>query len=529
MELFYSETQILNGRNTDKFFVDYSTDDLENNLLILGQLHFFGNHLTKKLDEKLKYRKENLRLNYLKYKEFVGIIKHYSLLAQGLTVENFYYQGDEETFEKDYKTYKDELISNLENNYLTQFSLEKLVESYLENDEEEYLKQSKFFKIDFKQKFSFELLEKRDLLENNTEFNSYNNIYSLFERVILSDDYKNGFYPIPQHGGCSNQENLIIRYFPKEDFNIDSAKKIIQNRLIDFIVELIKIIYFEKNQYPPTFYVRVNLHSHPKEVLEFKNQNQIAILVDQPDELDYWNYVIKDDFLNKNKYVQFIGRWFDLQKTVNDSDVIIIAQYFNSSEKKIGLIRKGTKFFEEGENREFKVFQLTNVNEIEKKDVSIFNSIITQSATLSPIKQRLDFINYKFNNRPSGLGLSLDNISPKLIELLCLEWLRSDLCDRNLKIKYQLLNVGGNYGDVDIFGKTFKGKKIGCQVTYSKDKNLISKKIIKLKNFESDIRIMFCNAEFESEDVIVIPLIKVWNDLTENEEYLEFLKFLSFN
>ncbi len=529
MTLFYPGEKILNHRIFDKFFVDYSVDDLYNNLTTLAQLHYFGNHLEKKLDEGLRYRKGNAKLNLGKYKDFVGNINIYNLLIHNQETENYYYESDEEDFEKNYKLFKSELISNLEQVYLPQFSLEKLVISFLENENVEYQKQSKFFKIDFNKEFSFESLEKRDSIEGNSEINSYKYIYTLFENIISSNYYENRFYPAVQQGNSPNQENLILRYFPREEFNDKTDKKIIQNRLIDFLVEIVEIIYFGKNQYPPTFYVRVNLHNHPEKVIEFQSKNQIAILVDQPNELDYWKQITENNSSNQYKYVQFIGRWFDLQKALKYSDVIIIAQYLNSSDKKIGLIRKGTYFLEEGKNKEFKIFQISNVREIDKKDISIFNSIIPQSATLSPVKQRLDFINFKFNNRPSGLKPSLDNISPKLIELLCLEWLRSDLCDAKIKIKYQLLKFGGNYADVDVFGKTFYGKTIACQVTYSKDIKTIKSKIEKMRDFESDIKIIFSNKEVEDNSVTSIPLQKVWNDLSNDKEYLEFLKFLSFN
>ena len=243
MELLYSESQILNGRNTDKFFFDYSTEDLDNNLLILGQLHFFGNHLTKKLDEKLKYRKENLRFNYLKYKEFVGSIKYYSLLAQGLTVENYYYyQGDEETFEKDYKTYKDKLISNFENNYLPQFTLEKLVESYLENDVVTYKKQSVFFKIDIDVKPE-EIINKKDKLENLPDFNSYNYIYDLLLKHIQRYKPSNLDW-FTEMGMSLKQKAHCDEFYTKKLRNRSLTDTEIKNLLKSSIVKLIETVFF---------------------------------------------------------------------------------------------------------------------------------------------------------------------------------------------------------------------------------------------------------------------------------------------
>ena len=527
MKLFYSEEQILNYANTDKYFIDYSPKDLEKNLHHLAQLHYFGNHLGKNLDEKLKYRKEHKELNHFKYKEFIGSIRLYSLIIKGQTIENYHYRGNENDFEKDYVLFKNELIDNLEKLYLPNYSLGKFIKSYLESDEIEYLKQSMFFKIDF-EKIPYKDLSQSNEQEQNEEKMVYNHVLMLFDEFIKSDYYKNGFYPTIQHGSSQCREDLILRYFPRSEHEqFDNNKTIVRKRLISFFIELLRIIYFGKDKFLPVFYVRVNLHNHQNEVAEFQKKNQIAILVDQPSEKEYWDYLENKNKKLKLKYVQFIGRWFDLQNKINETDVIIVSQYLKSSDKKIGLIRKGTKFFERGGNKEFKIFELENVKNIENKDISIFNSIIPQSATLSPVKQRLDFLHYKLFQRPSGLKLSLDNISPNLIELICLEWLRSNLCDENLKIKYQLLKFGGNYADVDIFGKTFSGKTIACQVTYSKDIKTIKSKIEKITDFESQIKIVFCNGKIEDESVTIIPLIKVWNDLHDNKDYLEFLKFLS--
>ena len=178
MTLFYPEEKILNHRIFDKFFVDYSVENLEKNLLFLAQLHYFGNHLEKKLDEGFKYRKGNSKLNPSKYKDFVGNINIYNLLIYNQETENYYFESDEENFEENYKLFKNQLILNLEQVYLPQFSFEKLIVSFLENDDEEYIKQSKFFIIDLNNKPNDRIIEK-DRLENLEDINSYNHLYDL--------------------------------------------------------------------------------------------------------------------------------------------------------------------------------------------------------------------------------------------------------------------------------------------------------------------------------------------------------------
>lgn len=242
MKLFYSEEKLLKHQNTDKFFIDYSFEDLENNLLILAQLHYFGNHLAKILDEIFKYRNEHLRENYYKYKEFVGSVKLYSLLAQGINIENHHYQGDEDTFEKDYKIFRIELIKNIEKYYLPQFSIEKLVESYLENDVVTYKKQSVFFKIDIDVKPE-EIINKKDKLENLPDFNSYNHIYNLLLNHIQRYKPSNLDW-FTEMGMSLKQKAHCDEFYTKELRDRSLTDTEIKSLLKSSIVKLIETVYF---------------------------------------------------------------------------------------------------------------------------------------------------------------------------------------------------------------------------------------------------------------------------------------------
>lgn len=240
MSLYYPEEKILNHRNFDSFFIDYSNEDLENNLLILAQLHFFGNHLMKKLDERFEYRKNSN--NYFKYKEYIGSVELYSFLAQSIRPNIYHYAADETMFEKDYENFKNQLISNLEKYYLKQFSLEKLTLSFLENDEKEYLNQSKFFKVDF-EKFPRENIEKKDKIENLQDYNSYNHLYNLLLNHITR--YENSDLDwFTEMGMSPKQFEHCKDLYVEELRNRKLTDSEVKDLLKRSIVKLVEKVYF---------------------------------------------------------------------------------------------------------------------------------------------------------------------------------------------------------------------------------------------------------------------------------------------
>lgn len=285
----------------------------------------------------------------------------------------------------------------------------------------------------------------------------------------------------------------------------------------------------------PIYLIRVNLHNREEKVKSFFENNEIAILVNQTYEIEYWNFVFNGNFDNpKPKPVQFIQRWHKLLEQLVKSDVLVIAKYLgNSNVSKIGILRKDSEFEERVGG--LKILKLSDVTEIENIKHPILNSIIPHQVTISPVKQREALIHYLYNNKEYEKPVfCLKNISPNLIELICLEWLRSDAISKRyqkFKIRFQYLKIGGNYADVDIFAETFEGKKIACQVTNTDATVLLKNKARKLLDFESDFKILFCNDNSiqTNKEIEIILINDVWKDLSASENYKEFLEFLINN
>lgn len=276
------------------------------------------------------------------------------------------------------------------------------------------------------------------------------------------------------------------------------------------------------------FLVRINFDIYNDEIQYCYDNNYISILVNQDDEKEVWKkYTDKKSTKSKK---QFIDRWFSLQKSVHENDVLVLVTFKGNKKAKIGKIIKDTKFKEYDKDSQFKLFkfEVNEHSEFDLEDFPIFSSIIPSQVTISPIIKRAKVIRhlYQYGNL-NHIDISLDNISEKSVELICLEWLRSTFAKEN-KLKYQLLLVGGNYHNIDIFGVTEKGKRLAAQVTTTNDDHTIKLKIEKIKNHHSDIKIIFSNCNNisnPSPNIQMVSLDMVWNDLLNNgyEEMLTSL------
>ena len=289
----------------------------------------------------------------------------------------------------------------------------------------------------------------------------------------------------------------------------------------------------QKNQNDvDVFFIRNNFKKSDEMRKLFFDNNQVAVHIDQPDEVeDYKLLRAEQERKNpKNPKTNFIERWFIINTSLKKNDVIIVSTYRDNDKNnekypiKIGLVPKGSTYFEFSDNPAYKVFQLSNAIRVEKKDTQIFSAIIPAQGTISRLLKRKNYVISKFNGTP--LETVIENISEKSLELICLEWLRSDICPKEYKIKYQLLLTGGNYAKVDVYGHTYNGKSISAQVTNSNSTNMVEKKIEKLRTFSSDLRLMFCDdTTNKNREIPIISIKDVWSDLLNNG-YKEMLEAL---
>ncbi|MGV6827969.1 MAG: hypothetical protein ACWA45_01070, partial [Flavobacteriales bacterium] len=190
---------------------------------------------------------------------------------------------------------------------------------------------------------------------------------------------------------------------------------------------------------------------------------------------------------------------------------------------KFGVISKGTNFNKIGsENDFFLKFKLTKSREINIDKNPTVQTIIPSNVTVSPINKK----NYKLRKEYYNMIVQLPifEFDDNSYEILVNEWLRSDFAPNKYQIKYQLLKIGGNKKDIDIYGLTKNGEKLIAQVSDTNDKNTIKKKIDKLEKYDNFIKLFFFKAENEqNENYEIINLNTVISDFKKDKEYQELL------
>jgi len=405
---------------------------------------------------------------------------------------------------------------------LSSYTIEKLILSYVDfkfnNNANEYKTLSKFFKIDFELDNDQQLFKRTE----NEKLDKYQWGYVALNHYLklglfgnLYDNRISDLNPVLDMPMTKGIIYFIHKHYPKSIHQqLDSDSEFRKAKILGFVKDLVEILYFNKPLFDfNIFFIRNNfkVDKFRDEILE---KNQAAILVDQDYEKEDWDLLLAGE-KRKNKRTEFIGRWLNLDKSLKEKDALLVSAYLGKDKIKIGLLPKGSTFFSHPDNNDFKVFQLENAIEIDKTENQIFSSLIPAQTTLSPIYQRTSFITAKY----AGLTLpiTLENLSPTSVEIICTEWLRSDIAPKQFQLKFQLLKTGGNFPNIDIYGVTKDGEELAAQVSFTSNKGTIQKKINQLLKTNIKIQVMFCDIDNEQNfGAPTISIRKVFDDLSSN-------------
>lgn len=514
----------------DAFSDEYGRVTIETKIDDLAKIIYFGD-----LASVVKEYKSNRTEQYKKAVKstLLGCI---SYLQTG-KISDFSYLSKFKSFsEAKIIKYLNELLLAKIN---SEYSVDKLIYSFLqkkfEYDDVEYEKQKKFFSVDF-EKDIHKQLRKRTQEENlEIGFGTYSDLFTYLDCTLFHSLYSNEFIYLNVEnldGGFTEIMRFITNtYLPKSIQNqFKNNSEFRREKLLELTKAVVEILYFNKPLFDfDVWFIRNNFgdDSFSKIRSQLFEENQIGILVDQKYEIEDWKRLENGEKMLSSKS-SFIRAWFTLQQKVKERNVIVVSSYLNQSQFKIGLITKGSNYFELKNNPDVKIFQLDNIINVEKKDTPIFNALIPQQSTLSPIHKRKNYVISKYLK--TKLSISLDNLSESAIELMCAEWLRSDFVERKFKIKSQLLKIGGSNAISDIYGLSESGEKIVAQVSFTKDFKQINKKIINLLKFKANRFLMFCNADsITDEKVEVISLHKVFEDFVSDSFYEKFIEELISN
>lgn len=147
----------------------------------------------------------------------------------------------------------------------------------------------------------------------------------------------------------------------------------------------------------------------------------------------------------------------------------------------VGKIERGSKIEpKKFDDFIYKVVQLKNCREISYLDYPLLEAIQPRQVTISNWPSAKKHLESILENKK--LSFEVQSLAPSQLEVICYEYLRM-----NGIIEALLLPIGRNLKDVDIIGINSNGEKILAQVTQSDNSKKISKKIERLKYYESEV------------------------------------------
>jgi len=424
------------------------------------------------------------------------------------------------------------------------FSIRDLLIAYFENFQD-YLSLSSATGIDFGEDISNRLRDK-DKKENSQPLWKYLELYSWFKEVLIPNIRNNNItYWLPSlHMQATQISNVFIKkYLPVEDHeSLKANAELRKERLYEFAEKIVRVLWLNEPLFEePIFLVRCNYTDKSASEIEYLYENNIVSICiqdEQKTDKKYFNDLINGNNPKYNNKLPYIQRFVNLINLVKEQDIIVIASYTGKNPK-IGLIKKGTKMFIR-EGNEFKLYCLNmksvyctpnwgeQFDSIDLRTYPIIKSIIPQQVTISAVNQRKKAIYGIYYGVKYPLDLSL--MTDSAIETMCTEWLRSRFSEESYRIYYQIMRTGGNFADVDVLGANNQNKIVAAQVSNTSDKNLVSKKIDKLKSFSSDEKIMFSMVHRPDLKIIDgchnIFIGDVWNDFYSDAFYKKMLERL---
>ena len=161
----------------------------------------------------------------------------------------------EETNGDTYRNGKLILDKNHLKNYLdnkvqpiAEFSFSKLIDTFVNYkfnnaSNEDYNKQSQYFKIDFEDVTIEDKLIERDQINNQNSLYAHSRLYAFLKR-ILEKYYRTDNSWLPEMGMSKIEYYLCTKHFSVHDVKmINSSSVLIKQRLKELALDLIKIIY----------------------------------------------------------------------------------------------------------------------------------------------------------------------------------------------------------------------------------------------------------------------------------------------
>lgn len=499
------QENILNGIKLrslfDSFSHEFKSSTIDDKIVTLSSLNYSG--LLKIVIK--EYQKE--------YKERADIVNDIGSTLN-IFVKKLNPKKDLKIY-GDYKTSLKVIIEILETELIifsnANFSKDKFIKSYLENNEEEYKTQKKFFKIDLKEDINPKL-KQRDEIESKDFKEQYIHLFKFLKNNLIPNYLENNFVGFMVDMGFDYQSEYVVKFFLQEPN---------KENYFDAIKYAIDILFFGKQPYHKFILFRNNF-GNSQQILKFYNNNETAIHLDTDKDFEDWKKYLNDE----NPKQQYLQRWKSLTDLISKQDVIIIASYQEIGYK-IGKIKQGTTFQKVVNGKSvFYLFKLENAKPINLDLYQFVQTILPANVTLSNVNRK----NYSLRKIFLDIVCKVSNfeIDDKAIEILVAEWLRSKYAPKEFKIKYQILKTGGSKKDIDVSGITESDENLIAQVSNTENLGTIKKKIAQLDKYEDCKKIFFFNIpnqEIDGHKVIDIKNVII--DFRNDNYYKKLLTELS--
>ena len=212
---------------------------------------------------------------------------------------------------------------------------------------------------------------------------------------------------------------------------------------------------------------------------------------------------------------------------------LVVAEYNNDPYCLIGVVKPNTKI--ENFNNKFNVtIQLQDTEDIKYSEYPVLLAVRPSHGTICEPKTSF-FINIipRIYNKTLNDLLNIDNLTkrkllhPKMLEQMCVEYLRRKAFKDDQILKYCILRPGKNLAKIDIAGVSSANKLVYAQVKANQIKSVDHeefKNLFKDKEENNDtINIIFCEnidkIEHKSENIIYIDIDKEVFRYFNEEDY----------
>jgi len=232
-----------------------------------------------------------------------------------------------------------------------------------------------------------------------------------------------------------------------------------------------------------------------EEINRLKDKNKIAIFFDNKplSEVTIENTGINKKFFSSKKEgaVKYKSALNFLCKIAKDGG-IVVAEYNDEPEVLIGQVKPGTSLEPSGKIEV--TLQLTKTKILKYSDYPVALAVRPPYGTicrpLAPFFQTI--IPMIYNNTESGIKIDRSLLHPKMLEQMCVEYLRVKGVNGQI-LKYCILRPGKSLAIIDIAGISKDSKIIFAQVKANKISPEAHASFIEFasKNFKDTINVIF--------------------------------------